>query len=146
MTDHVDPIRRSKIMASVGQKNTKPEMIVRRHLHRLGFRYRLHRRDLPGSPDIVFPSRKKTIFVHGCYWHGHECRWGNLPKSNQDYWRAKIVANRERDDRNVSALESMGWETLTVWQCELRNELQAIERIVEYLQSGATQGGNRAVP
>ncbi|WP_291137132.1 very short patch repair endonuclease [Erythrobacter sp.] len=131
-------------MASVGQKDTRPEMIVRRNLHRLGFRYRLHRRDLPGTPDLVFPSRKKVIFVHGCYWHGHECRWGKLPKSNQGYWRAKIRANRDRDDRNASSLAEMGWDSLTVWQCELREERKAINRIVEYLQSGCILGGNQA--
>jgi len=136
MVDHVDPKRRSKIMASVGTKDTKPEMIVRRHLHRLGYRYRLHRRDLPGSPDLVFPALKKVVFVNGCYWHGHECRWGKLPKSNATYWQDKIRTNRERDARNVADLRSLGWDVYTVWQCELRERDAALDRIVEYLGSG----------
>lgn len=136
MTDHVDPECRSRIMASVGTKNTKPELIVRRHLHGLGFRYRLHRRDLPGSPDLIFPRLRKALFVHGCYWHGHECRWGNLPKSNQAYWEKKIRTNRERDARNLADLRSLGWEVHTVWQCELRNGAEALDRIVEYLRNG----------
>jgi len=123
-------------MASVGTRDTKPEMIVRRHLHRLGYRYRLHRRDLPGSPDLVFPALKKVVFVHGCYWHGHECRWGKLPKSNATYWQDKIRTNRERDARNVADLRSMGWDVYTVWQCELREKDTALDRIVEYLGSG----------
>lgn len=131
-------MRRSTIMASVKAKGTKPEMIVRRSLHRLGFRYRLHGSDLPGSPDIVFPSRRKVIFVHGCFWHGHECRWGRLPKSNVDFWRAKIDANRARDNRNVTDLQRLGWDTHTVWQCELREQARAIDAIVEYLQRGGT--------
>lgn len=122
-------------MASVGTKDTKPEMIVRRHLHRLGFRYRLHRRDLPGSPDLVFPALKKVVFVHGCYWHGHECRWGKLPKSNATYWQDKIQTNRKRDARNVADLRSLGWDVYTVWQCELREKDAALDRIVEFLGS-----------
>ena len=93
-------------------------MIVRRILHRLGFRYRLHRRDLPGSPDIVFTSRRKVIFVHGCYWHGHDCRKGRLPKSRLDYWQPKIEANMKRDSRRLAELRALGWDSLIVWQCE----------------------------
>ncbi|MEQ5786831.1 DNA mismatch endonuclease Vsr [Erythrobacter sp. NFXS35] len=133
-------------MASVSGKDTKPEMIVRRRLHRLGFRYRLHRRDLPGSPDLVFPTRRKVVFVHGCYWHGHGCRWGKLPKSNQIYWRSKIEANRDRDSRNIADLRKMGWSSLVVWQCALRAEDAAINAIVEYLRSGDDSGGNPAAP
>lgn len=133
MPDHVSAERRSHIMASVGTKNTKPEMIVRRTLHRLGYRFRLHRMDLPGKPDIVFPSRRKVIFVHGCYWHGHECRWGQLPKTKLEYWGPKIGVNRERDARNVAALESAGWSSHIVWQCELRSLPEAVERIVDFL-------------
>lgn len=136
MADHVDTQTRSKIMASVRSKDTKPELVVRRFLHRQGYRYRLHRKDLPGSPDIVFPSRRKVLFVHGCYWHGHRCRWGNLPKSNATYWHDKIRANRERDARNVSDLRLLGWDVHTVWQCELRDKPSAFERIVEYLRPG----------
>ena len=121
-------------MASVSSKNTKPEMFVRRVLHGLGYRYRLHRRDLPGSPDLVFPSRKKTIFVHGCFWHGHGCKWGRLPKSNLDYWAPKIGANQARDERNILALKQAGWSPLVVWQCELRDPDEAIRNIIDFLE------------
>lgn len=133
MPDHVDSKRRSYIMASVGTKNTRPELVVRQALHRLGYRYRLHRRDLPGSPDLVFPGRKKAIFVHGCFWHGHRCRWGKLPKSRLDYWKPKIEANRERDRKNVEALRDAGWSVEVVWQCELKAPEVAIERLVDFL-------------
>lgn len=133
MADHVTEERRSRIMRSVRTTNTGPEVTVRRALHRLGYRYRLHRRDLPGSPDIVFPGRRKAIFVHGCFWHGHSCRWGRLPKSRLDYWRPKIAANRERDTRNIRELLDSDWTPLVVWQCELRDEPAAIERIVAFL-------------
>jgi DNA mismatch endonuclease, patch repair protein len=127
MVDRVTPARRSAIMATVKSKNTGPELAVRRYLHRLGYRYRLHRRDLPGSPDIVFPSRKKAILIHGCYWHGHRCRWGQLPKSKLDYWRPKIDANRKRDRRKLRTLRGLGWKVLVIWQCELRN-FEAVDR------------------
>lgn len=135
MADHVNPERRSYIMSSVRSKDTKPELLVRRTLHRLGYRYRIHRRDLPGSPDLVFPSRKKTIFVHGCFWHGHGCQWGHLPKSKLDYWKPKIEANQARDQRNVKALSDAGWSVKVVWQCELRNLEAAMEKIVEFLEA-----------
>lgn len=135
MVDHVSPAGRSKIMSKVRSKDTKPEMLVRRRLHSLGFRYRLHRKELPGSPDLVFPSLKKVLFVHGCYWHGHDCRWGKLPKSNTSFWEEKIAANVGRDERNIRDLKRLGWETFTVWQCELRDEETAIAGVVEYLRS-----------
>ena len=135
MVDRVPPERRSFIMSSVRSKDTKPELLVRRFLHKLGYRYRVHRRDLPGSPDLVFPSRRKAIFVHGCFWHGHDCRWGRLPKSKLDYWKPKIEANRERDQRNVAALKDAGWSVKVVWQCELRHPEAAVEQIVEFLEA-----------
>lgn len=138
MADHVDAKRRSAIMSRVGSKNTKPEMLVRRRLFALGFRYRLHRRDLPGSPDLVFPRLRKVLFIHGCYWHGHECKWGRLPKSNVDFWRDKIRANRDRDARNLVELESLGWAPYVVWQCELKKEGSAINEIVEFLTDDAS--------
>lgn len=135
MVDHVTPAVRSRIMASVNTKNTKPEMAIRRALHALGFRYRLHRRDLPGSPDIVFPSRRKVVLVHGCYWHGHDCRYGKLPKTRLDYWEPKIAANRERDARNIRELESLGWRTHVVWQCEVRvDAATALRDLLIFLQ------------
>ena len=136
MVDHVSPSKRSQIMARVSSKDTKPELIVRRALHSLGYRYRLHRKDLPGSPDIVFLSRKVAIFVHGCYWHGHECRWGRLPKSNTSYWRQKIEANTDRDKRKAEELSKLGWRVLVVWQCELRDLDRAMSKIIGELEMG----------
>ena len=133
VVDHVPPDRRSFIMSSVRTKDTKPELVLRKALHGLGYRFRLHRKDLPGSPDIVFPSRRKVILVHGCYWHGHGCRWGKLPKTRLDYWQPKIEANRERDARNLSDLLSMGVTPLVVWQCELRELEDVIQRVVDFL-------------
>jgi DNA mismatch endonuclease, patch repair protein len=129
MADTRTKKQRSRIMKSVGARDTGPELTVRRRLHRLGYRYRLHRRDLPGNPDIVFPGRRKVIFVHGCFWHGHDCAKGKLPKSRTEYWTAKIKGNRERDTRVVARLEDAGWRTLSVWQCELKN-LDAIDRVL----------------
>ena len=122
--------QRSQIMRSVKSRNTKPEMIVRRLLYRLGYRYRLHKADLPGKPDIVFSSRKKVIFVHGCFWHGHSCKRGNRqPKSNADYWQAKIKRNIERFTQQLSELADTGWTELTLWECELKDK-DSLERIL----------------
>ena len=114
-----DPAR-SAVMRAVRSKNTKPEMILRRLLHARGYRYRLHRKDLPGSPDLAFPGRRKAIFVHGCFWHGHDCRRGaRQPKENAAYWRAKIDRNRARDRQAQEALRAQGWECLIVWECAI---------------------------
>ena len=122
MADTVTPAQRSRIMAQVKGKNTKPELSVRSLLHRLGYRFRLHRKDLPGSPDIVLPRHRKVIFVHGCFWHGHEsCRRGTRPISNVDFWNAKIDRNIERDRLARHSLEEAGWQVITVWQCELKD-------------------------
>jgi DNA mismatch endonuclease (patch repair protein) len=129
MADTRTKEQRSRIMKSVGTNDTGPELIVRRLLHRLGYRYRLHRRDLPGRPDIVFPSRRKAIFIHGCFWHGHDCSKGKLPKSRTEYWTAKIKTNQNRDTRVVAQLADLGWQTLSVWQCELKS-LDAIEPLL----------------
>lgn len=127
---------RSRIMRAVRSKDTKPELIVRRLVHSLGFRFRLHRRDLPGSPDLVFPGRHKAIFVHGCFWHGHDCARGNRkPVANADYWHAKIRRNVERDIRNESALRRDGWDVLTIWECEtkIRDREAMIGRVKTFL-------------
>lgn len=117
----VDP-QRSRIMRAVGSKNTGPELKVRRLVHALGYRFRLHRKDLPGSPDLVFPGRKAVIFVHGCFWHGHNCpRGAREPKTNVSYWRAKIQRNVSRDLQTLEKLSDQGWRSLTIWECELRN-------------------------
>ena len=125
--------QRRRIMQAVKTKDTGPEMIVRRMLHGHGYRYRLHRKDLPGRPDIVFASKRKAIFVHGCFWHGHGCTKGKLPKSKLDYWRTKIERNKARDDRNVSKLESAGWQVLTIWQCELADAQALWPRLQEFV-------------
>lgn len=114
-----DPAR-SAVMRAVRSKNTGPEMILRRLLHAQGYRYRLHRKDLPGSPDLAFPGRRKAIFMHGCFWHGHDCKRGaRQPKANADYWVAKIARNRARDEQAQQALRALGWESLIVWECAI---------------------------
>jgi DNA mismatch endonuclease (patch repair protein) len=128
-----DP-ERSRIMRAVKSRNTAPEMNVRQLVFGMGYRYRLHRCDLPGTPDLVFPSRKKVIFVHGCFWHGHDCRRGNRsPKSNAEYWRIKITRNRERDADNLNALKRLGWSVLIVWECDLKNQTETRRRLIEFL-------------
>lgn len=129
-TDHA----RSAVMRAVKSRDTKPEMTVRRAAHALGYRFRLHRKDLPGSPDLVFPSRKTAVFVHGCFWHGHDCaRGARMPKTNADYWRAKIGRNVARDARARGELESLGWRTLTIWECELKDAQALATRLVGFL-------------
>jgi DNA mismatch endonuclease (patch repair protein) len=120
VTDNRTPESRSALMARIGGKNTVPEITVRRLLHGLGYRFRLHPKNLPGKPDIVFPSRRKVIFVHGCFWHAHGCRIGRPPKSRLDYWLPKLEANRQRDQAKAAELQTMGWTVFTVWQCETK--------------------------
>jgi DNA mismatch endonuclease (patch repair protein) len=122
-------------MRSVGTENTGPELIVRRLLHASGYRFSLHRRDLPGSPDIVLPKRGKIVFVHGCFWHGHGCAKGKLPKSRVDYWSAKIEANRSRDKRRVAALRRAGWSVITVWQCETKFPKRLQKRLFRFVEA-----------
>ena len=117
---------RSRLMSRIGSKHTKPELIVRSLLHRLGYRFRLHRRELPGRPDIVFIGRKKAVFVHGCFWHGHDCKFGKLPKSNLEFWSPKIERNRIRDREKRSELEAVGWTVEEIWQCEIK-DIQSLE-------------------
>lgn len=114
------PAQRRRIMQAVKSKDTSPELTVRHLLHALGYRFRLHRKGLPGRPDIVFPGRKKAIFVHGCFWHWHGCAKGQLPKSKLDYWQPKLAKNVERDRTKQEQLESLGWKVLVVWQCETK--------------------------
>ena len=113
------PEQRRRNMQAVKGKDTKPEWMVRRLLHSMGYRYRLHRKGLPGRPDITFIGRKKAIFVHGCFWHGHYCPRGGLPKSRLDYWQPKLEKNVDRDRTKLQQLESLGWRSLVVWECEL---------------------------
>lgn len=121
-------------MASVHSEDTGPEMAVRRIVHRLGFRYRLHVRDLPGKPDLVFPGRRKIVFVHGCFWHRHgKCRYATSPKTRKAFWLAKFGANVERDRRAKRDLKKMGWAVLTVWQCELKKPERLTGRLDDFL-------------
>lgn len=133
MADILTPEHRSRLMRRVKTKNTSQEVMVRSLLHRLGYRFVLHRAGLPGTPDIVFPRRRALIFVHGCFWHGHDCKRGRLPKSRQDYWEPKLLANRERDQRKEAALVAAGWRVMTVWQCELDERESLTHRLVEFL-------------
>lgn len=119
--DTVDKKTRSRIMASVGQRNTGPELLLRRTLHRLGLRYRLHDRKLPGSPDLVFPRFHAVIFVHGCFWHVHNgCKFATTPSSRKAFWREKFEANEKRDRRNYEILAGLGWRVLVVWECAIK--------------------------
>lgn len=125
------PLTRSEVMARVKGKNTEPERAVRSLLQSLGYRFRLHRKDLPGSPDIVLPGRRAVIFVHGCFWHGHGCKRGcRSTKANVDYWTMKLAGNVARDARTRAELEALGWRVLVVWECEVK----ATEALVEMLQ------------
>lgn len=129
MADRVTPDKRSRMMAQVKGRNTRPEIVVRRVLHGMGYRFRLHRKDLPGCPDIVLPKHHKIIFVHGCFWHGHAgCRRSARPSSNQEFWNRKIDANIARDTSNIFILEHMGWKVLVIWECKTRSaeELNAV--------------------
>lgn len=133
MIDRVSEERRSYIMSSVGSKDTGSELVVRKLLHSLGYRYRLHNRGLPGSPDVVFQKRKKAIFIHGCFWHGHNCKCGRLPKSKTEYWGPKLETNRERDESNMHELEELGWEAFVIWQCELKETDAVKVRLISFL-------------
>ena len=126
--------QRSATMRAVKSKDTAPEIQVRRFVHGLGYRYRLHRRDLPGKPDIVLSKLQKVIFVHGCFWHGHSCsRGARLPKTNVEYWKCKIDRNRKRDEQHLNDLASLGWRTLIVWECDLQSVAlrRSIEQVIQ---------------
>ncbi len=129
MVDTRTPAQRRRIMQAVNTKDTGPEWVVRRLLHRAGYRYRLHRKELPGRPDVVFPRRRKVIFVHGCFWHQHPgCRKATIPKNNAEFWRAKLNKNTERDKRAVTALHQDNWEVVTIWECELKDEMKPVTK------------------
>lgn len=139
MADTLSPQERSKRMSLVRGKNTSPELHVRRIVHTLGFRYRLHRSNLPGKPDLVFPSRKKAIFVHGCFWHRHgdpKCHLARLPKSRLGFWLPKLEANRLRDIEKQKALRAVGWKFLVVWECKIGDKEQLENRLRHFLEGG----------
>lgn len=136
-----DPESRSRVMRAVKSRDTAPEIAVRRIAHALGFRFRLHRQDLPGCPDLVFPRLRKIILVHGCFWHGHSCpRGARAPKSNQAYWTAKIARNHARDRRNLRQLRALGWKVLVIWECATRDSVRLEAKIARFLR-GSKQPG-----
>jgi len=134
MADVLTPEQRSRNMSSIRGKDTRPEKIVRSLLHRLGYRFRLHRRDLPGKPDLVFPSRRKVVFVHGCFWHMHNCRWGKVtPATNAEFWQTKRKGNCDRDRKVMKLLSAAGWKAFAVWECQTRNPDELRTRLVNFL-------------
>lgn len=133
LTDRLAPDRRSRLMQAVKGKDTAPEIALRSLLHRLGYRFRLHRRNLPGTPDIVLPARHTVVFVNGCFWHGHGCSIGQLPKSRLDFWEPKIEANKARDASRQAELINLGWSVIVVWQCELRDMPKLTDRLTKLL-------------
>lgn len=133
MVDNVSKEKRSRIMRAIRPKNTRPELLVRKLLTAMGYRYRLHRKDIPGCPDIAFIGQKKAIFVNGCFWHAHNnCPIAHVPDSN--FWREKLAANRARDKRNLASLGSIGWKSLTLWECELQNERRVRSSLSKFLK------------
>lgn len=138
--DTVDKATRSKIMSKVGQRNTGPEMKLRRSLHKIGLRYRLHDKSLPGSPDIVFPQFRAVLFVHGCFWHRHGCKATTTPGTNMDFWRKKFDDNMARDRRDIEVLQNEGWRVAVVWECALKSkhaDSDEVARLVsEWLKAG----------
>lgn len=134
MADRLSPTERSAFMARIRGKNTKPELIVRRLLHRLGYRFRIHYKGVLGRPDLAFTARRKAVFVHGCFWHGHEgCRHAHVPATRSEFWAEKFAKNRERDQRQAEAAEAMGWQVLIVWECELKEREQLTQALQSFL-------------
>lgn len=133
MVDNRTEASRSALMSRIGSKNTAPELVVRRLLHAMGYRFRLHRKDLPGTPDIVLPKLRKAIFVHGCFWHAHGCRIGQPPKSRPEFWQPKLARNKARDAEKSEALRTAGWDVLTLWQCEIKERTLLEEQLRAFL-------------
>ncbi len=137
MADIVDSKRRSRIMSRIKGRDTTPELVVRRMAHRLGFRFRLHRKDLPGRPDIVFPRHRTAVFVHGCFWHRHnECRYAYTPKSRVAFWTEKFKKNVAHDRRSEEALRNLGWRVFVIWECETQDEITLQSCLVKHLCDG----------
>jgi DNA mismatch endonuclease (patch repair protein) len=142
MADVVSPDVRSRMMAGIRGKNTQPELLVRRALHSAGFRYRLHDTKLPGKPDMVFPKHRAVVFVHGCFWHGHDCHLYRLPATRPDFWLAKINGNIERDHRATSTLLESGWRVGTVWECALKGRTRKPANEVSTMLAGWLRGNS----
>jgi DNA mismatch endonuclease (patch repair protein) len=142
MTDVVNRETRSRMMSGIRGKNTKPEHVVRKALFAAGFRFRLHRRDLPGVPDIVLPGSRVAIFVHGCFWHRHrKCLYAKIPATSSDFWRAKLESNESRDRKNLEALLASGWRVLVVWECATRKNATGLsDALVEWIQGNEICG------
>ena len=137
--DRITPQQRSKTMAAIRSKDTSPEILVRRLVFSLGYRYRLHVGSLPGSPDIVLASSKKVILVHGCFWHRHNCTLGiKMPKSRLDYWQPKLAKNKSRDAKNRQRLRRLGWNILVIWECQTRDIKKLSTRLTKFLKSGTS--------
>ncbi|WP_103666120.1 very short patch repair endonuclease [Gracilimonas amylolytica] len=134
MADIYTTKKRSKIMSNISGKETKPEIIVRKYLFSQGFRYLKNDKRYPGKPDIVLPKYKTIIFVHGCFWHGHDCKKGGLPETRKEFWEKKINGTKKRDIRNKEALEENGWNVLTIWECEILNKLDRVQRLEKLAQ------------
>ena len=141
MTDVFDSAKRSEIMSRIRSRDTGPEMVVRRVAHALGFRFRLHRRDLPGTPDLLFPKHRAVIQVHGCFWHRHPgCKYATTPKTRVSYWEDKLQGNVVRDRRNEAALHELGWRVMVIWECETRDPEAVAGRIEGFLRGGEEAG------
>jgi DNA mismatch endonuclease (patch repair protein) len=137
MSDKFTSEERSRIMSRVKGQNTKPEKVIRSLLHSMGYRFRLHRKDLPGKPDIVLPKHRKVIFVHGCFWHGHEnCRRAARPKANAEFWNKKLDSNIARDTNTQAELKKLGWQFLVIWQCEMKDIEKLRQQLAHFLQEG----------
>jgi DNA mismatch endonuclease (patch repair protein) len=151
MTDIVNKKTRSRMMSGIRATDTKPEIAIRKGLFSRGFRYRLHVKELPGKPDLVLPKYQAVIFVHGCFWHGHQCSLFKWPGSNSGFWKKKITGNRERDRKRISQLQSAGWRILTIWECSFRGKHQlgleeVIERAEHWLKSDSESETIREEP
>lgn len=138
MSDKLNKAARSRVMSSIKNKNTKPELNIRKALFANGIRYGLHNRKLPGCPDLVFSKYKAIIFIHGCFWHNHQCKYGRLPETNHEFWAEKLRGNALRDKRNIKRLKNMGWRVKIIWSCSLKNRIkfdsaQCVEEIIRWL-------------
>ena len=142
MTDTLTPQQRSERMSRIRGKDSASEIRLRRLIHGMGYRYRLHVKTLPGTPDLVFPARKAVIFMHGCFWHRHQdCRLARMPKSRVAYWREKLEANRRRDDENVRRLNELGWSVLVVWECQMKEkDMNEVSNVVRRFLADGTGG------
>jgi len=134
--DNLSATQRSYCMSQIRSINTSPEILVRCLIHKMGYRFRLHRKELPGKPDIVLSKHKKIIFVHGCFWHKHKCKYGKvIPKTNAKYWQKKIQGNVQKDRNNICALKKLGWDVLVVWECQLKKPEMILNKITTFLKN-----------